>query len=54
MKPVCIPANVEVAVLAVSCPDTVVEPVMDALPVTERFAPTVAEPPALMFWEVVM
>ena len=54
MNPVCIPANVEVAMLAVSCPDTVVEPVMEALPVTERFAPAVTLPPALMFWEVVM
>ena len=53
MNPVCIPANVEVALLAVSCPDIVVEPVMEALPVTERLAPTVAEPPALMFWVVV-
>ena len=48
MKPVLIPAKVEVALLAVSWFDKVVEPV------TERLAPTVAEPPALMFWLVVM
>jgi len=54
MKPVLIPANDEVALLAVSCPDTVVEPVREALPVTERLASTVAEPPALIFWVVVM
>ena len=54
MKPVLMPANVEVAELAVSCPVTVVEPVMEALPVTERFAPAVTLPPALMFWVVVI
>ena len=44
----------EVAELAVSCPEMVEEPEIVSLPVTERFAPTVALPPALMFWEVVM
>ena len=48
IKPVLIPAKLEVAELAVSWFDKVVEPV------TERLAPTVAEPPALMFWLVVM
>ena len=37
-----------------SCPEIVEEPVIDSLPVTERLAPTVALPPALMFWVVVM
>ena len=48
MKPVLIPAKLEVAKLAVSWFDKVVEPV------TERLAPTVALPPALIFWVVVM
>ena len=54
MKPALIPAKEEVAVFTVSCPEMVEEPEMVSLPVTERFAPTVADPPALMFWEVVM
>ena len=48
MNPVCIPAKVEVALLAVSWLDNVGDPV------TERFAPTVALPPALIFCVVVI
>ena len=48
IKPVCSPANVEVAELAVNWFDKVVEPV------TERLAPAVRLFPALMFCVVVM